>query len=75
MTDALTAEERVTLNRLLRKEQEYNARIKTNIDGLCERVFGAGVLPSVTPDSIPGHLVDNADAFVAALKPFCKAKH
>lgn len=70
MTDGLTAEERVQLNVLLRKQAEHEARLRHDINVLGKHFSYSGN----TRDEIIGVLVDHADAFVAALKPFCKAK-
>lgn len=67
MTDPLTAEERVTLNRLMRKEAEHRAQVRLTLDTLCESHFTS--LHSA--DTIAEALVSDADRFVAALKPFC----
>ena len=70
MTDPLTAEERVTLNRLMRKEVEHRNSIRLTYDSLIDLRF---VALNNDRESIRDTLVDHADAFVAALKPFCKA--
>jgi len=70
MTDPLTAEERVTLNALMRKQAEYEATMRRNLGDICREHF----CPSENYlDEILLALMSDADRFVAAIKPFMKA--
>lgn len=68
MNDPLTAEERVTLNQLMRKQAEYHARTRLMLDTLCESHFYG----KQRAEEVAERLILDADKFVAALKPFCK---
>lgn len=69
MTDPLTAEERVTLNRLMRKEAEHRSAVRLTYDSLIDQRFFA---VHNDREFVRDTLMTHADEFVAALKPLCK---
>jgi hypothetical protein len=74
MIDPLTAEERVTLNKLQRKIQERHAMMRATLGRTIEHHFGTSSIGLHSASDIQEVLVHNADIFIDALQPFRKNK-